>query len=91
MPKTNVDFWQKKIGRNKERDSDTQHALAAMGWHCITVWECQLKPTCRQQTLLSLEYTLNRIFLSDNSRGYAPLEEEMSFDRAAEDMNRGDK
>lgn len=33
-----------------------------MGWHCITVWECQLKPAIREQTLKSLEYTLNHIF-----------------------------
>ena len=30
-----------------------------MGWHCITVWECQLKPKAREQTLESLAYTLN--------------------------------
>lgn len=36
-----------------------------MGWHCITVWECQLKSALREQTLKSLEYTLNHIFLSD--------------------------
>lgn len=36
-----------------------------MGWHCITVWECQLKPALREQTLKSLEYTLNYIFLCD--------------------------
>lgn len=36
-----------------------------MGWHCITVWECQLKPKAREQTLESLAYTLNHIFLED--------------------------
>lgn len=36
-----------------------------MGWHCITVWECQLKPKVREQTLESLAYTLNHIFLED--------------------------
>jgi DNA mismatch endonuclease (patch repair protein) len=29
------------------------------------VWECQLKPKVREQTLTSLEYTLNHIFLQD--------------------------
>ena len=28
------------------------------GWHCITVWECQLKPKVCQQTLEALEYML---------------------------------
>ncbi len=36
-----------------------------MGSHCITIWECQLKPKIRIQTLESLAYTLNHIFLED--------------------------
>ena len=38
IPTTNHDFWVKKIRRNKERDKEEQKQLAAMGWHCITVW-----------------------------------------------------
>jgi len=48
-----------------------------MGWHCITVWECQLKPALREQTFKSLEYTLNHIYLEDRIiKSYAILEEE---------------
>ncbi len=65
LPKTNIDFWQKKIERNKERDKKEQCQLASMGWHCITIWECQLRPKIRMQTLESLAYTLNHIFLED--------------------------
>ena len=90
MPKTNVEFWEKKISRNKERDHATQLALADMGWHCITVWECQLKPAVRQQTLTALEYTLNRLFLADHAVGYAPLEEEQSIGMAAESEHMDD-
>lgn len=70
MPKSNTAFWQEKIARNKERDKRVQKELAQMGWHCITVWECELKPKVRELTLVSLEYTLNRIFLKDRSRFY---------------------
>ncbi len=70
MPKSNTAFWQEKIARNKERDKRVQKELAQMGWHCITVWECELKPKVRELTLASLEYTLNRIFLKDRSRSY---------------------
>ena len=42
IPKTNREFWVAKIRRNKERDREEQRKLAAMGWHCITVWECEL-------------------------------------------------
>jgi DNA mismatch endonuclease (patch repair protein) len=34
-----------------------------MGWHVITIWECQLKSKIQKQTLISLEFTLNSIFL----------------------------
>ncbi len=40
-----------------------QHELAAMGWHSITIWECELKPKVREKTLESLAFTLNKIFL----------------------------
>lgn len=65
LPETNVDFWRKKVERNKKRDIEEQRQLASMGWHCITIWECQLKPKIRRQTLESLAYTLNYIFLED--------------------------
>ena len=65
MPKTNTAFWENKIQRNKVRDKKVQQQLASMGWHCITIWECQLKKSMREQTLESLSYTLNRIYLKD--------------------------
>ena len=84
-PKTNMEFWVNKVRRNKERDSKVQRELAAMGWHSITIWECELKPNVREKTLESLAYTLNRIFLQDHSiRRYEIPEEEPMM--AAEDM-----
>ncbi len=79
MPKSRTDFWQAKIARNQARDKEEQHQLASMGWHCITVWECQLKPKVRAQTLQSLEYTLNHIYLEDHTvkRYELPEEERM--------------
>ncbi len=67
VPKSNTEFWKTKIARNRARDIEEQRRLASMGWHCITVWECQLKPAVREQTLESLAYTLNRIWLNDHS------------------------
>ena len=65
LPQTRTSYWQAKIDRNRERDRETDQQLAHMGWHVITVWECQLKPAARQQTLESLAFTLNHIYLSD--------------------------
>lgn len=67
IPKTNRAFWVEKIRRNQERDKTVQKKLAAMGWHSITIWECELKPGVRERTLQSLIYTLEGIFLQDHS------------------------
>lgn len=49
-----------------------------MGWHCITVWECQLKPKVRQQVLEALEYTLCHIYLEDRRvKPYETTEEDL--------------
>ena len=66
IPKTNREFWVAKIRRNKERDKEEQRRLAEMGWHCITVWECELKPSKREETLESIAFTLNHIWLQDH-------------------------
>ena len=77
----------RKILRNQERDIEQQHRLARLGWHCITVWECSLKPSVREQTLTSLAYTLNRIWLEDHAVqvSYPEAEETMSGLLAAEE------
>ena len=66
IPNTNREFWVAKIRRNQERDVEEQKRLAEMGWHCITIWECELKPSKRETTLKSLVYTLNKIWLDDH-------------------------
>ena len=79
IPKTNTEFWVRKVQRNKERDNEVQHQLALMGWHSITIWECELKASKRESTLESLSFTLNKIFLQDHSikRYEIPEEEPM--------------
>ena len=61
VPKSNTEFWQTKIERNRERDREDIQKLKEMGWHTVIVWECQLKPAAREASLKSLAYTLNRI------------------------------
>ena len=88
IPKTNREFWVAKIRRNKERDKKEQKKLAAMGWHCITIWECELKPSKREETLDSIAFTMNHIWLQDHgakTTPYPKLEEEnMQMPMAAE-------
>jgi len=96
IPKTNREFWVAKICRNKERDKEEQKKLAAMGWHCITVWECELTPKKREETLESIAFTLNHIWLQDRRRCqmddvrgemYSQLDDEdMPMPMAAEEL-----
>ena len=53
-PKTNIDYWSKKINGNVERDKKNQKMLIELGWHVITVWECELKSSSRAKALESL-------------------------------------
>ena len=88
IPKSNRDFWVTKIRRNKERDKEEQRTLASMGWHCITVWECELKPSKREETLDSIAFTLNHIWLQDHGAKTIPYpqleEEDLKMPMAAE-------
>ena len=79
IPKTNREFWIEKICRNKERDKEEQHKLSAMGWHCITIWECELKPKSRKRTLESLAFTLNHIWMKDHQVVVNPCTVEYEF------------
>ena len=80
LPKTNIEFWKNKIEQNRNRDMEERQKLVSMGWHCITVWECQLKSKVRQQTLDALEYMLYRINLEYRSvKPYEITEEEYSM------------
>lgn len=65
VPKTRTEFWLNKVNRNQERDIEVKKSLASMGWHSITIWECELKPNKKDATLKSLVYTLSKIFLQD--------------------------
>ena len=93
IPKTNREFWVAKIRRNKERDKEEQRKLAEMGWHCITIWECELKAVKREETLNSLAFTLNHIWLQDRrckmadgkNKRYYPQEDEEEQLMAAEE------
>ena len=85
---TNHKFWMAKIRRNKERDKEVQRKLAQMGWHCITVWECELTLSKREETIESIAFTLNHIYLQDHSiqKPYKTIEEENGMLMAAEEI-----
>lgn len=42
-PKTRAEFWQDKIGRNRENDKRAMTALLASGWRVAVIWECTIR------------------------------------------------
>lgn len=55
LPKSNIEFWQTKIKRNRQRDIETIEALKTKGWRVITIWECELRTVIqRSETLIQL-------------------------------------
>ena len=57
-----------------------------MGWHSLTVWECELKGDKREKTLKSLAFTLNHIFLENHKVRRYEVPEEDGYAMVAEDI-----
>ena len=58
VPKTRTEWWLDKINGNKMKDAENMALLNKKGWNVVTVWECELKPDKRKNTLGSLPVKL---------------------------------
>ena len=47
MPKSRMEFWQKKFDDNVQRDTIVKAELLKRGIKCLIVWECTIKKMCR--------------------------------------------
>lgn len=43
VPKSNVEYWEKKLSTNVERFEMQKKKLEALGWNVLVVWECETK------------------------------------------------
>lgn len=43
LPTSNVDYWVRKIDRNRKRDRRVRDALRQAGWRTAVIWECDLR------------------------------------------------
>ena len=43
LPKSNQKYWFQKIDRNRQRDAEQLTDLNNLGWHVLTIWECDLR------------------------------------------------
>jgi len=42
-PKSNLGYWLPKLRKNMARDKKNREKLRRLGWHSLTIWECQTK------------------------------------------------
>ncbi|MCL2359651.1 very short patch repair endonuclease [Candidatus Bathycorpusculum sp.] len=57
-PKTNVEYWDKKIATNKERDHKVNQELRRQNWTIIRLWEYDVKHDlcgCVEKVLAKLD------------------------------------
>lgn len=79
MPKTNAEFWKKKLSENVERDSKKQADLERLGWNVVTVWECETETSLQElgatlQNRISAPLTEaihhDLLMVAENQEGY---------------------
>ncbi|WP_081890520.1 very short patch repair endonuclease [Paenibacillus tyrfis] len=58
-PKSNTEYWLKKIEGNILRNQLNQQALKKMGWNVIIVWECELKRSAEDRCSNLIKQILN--------------------------------
>lgn len=43
VPTQRKEYWGPKLSRNLQRDAQHRTSLEAVGWHVVTVWECETR------------------------------------------------
>lgn len=54
LPSTRKEWWKQKIYNNINRDKEDINSLEKIGFRVLTVWECELKPSIINSTLIKL-------------------------------------
>lgn len=51
-PRSNLEYWNAKLDRNRLRDARSHELLQSLGWKPVVVWACQTRKTDTLQQLL---------------------------------------
>ncbi len=60
IPKTNTEFWLKKIAENRERDSGNLVRIRNLGWQVIVLWACETADTTKLIATLTTAMPLTK-------------------------------
>jgi DNA mismatch endonuclease (patch repair protein) len=61
LPKSNIEYWKKKIEGNRKRDKDITRTLKRLGWRVIRIWESALKNEITIANLIRAAITIQPI------------------------------
>lgn len=57
-PKTNSEYWSRKILNNIERDKVTYDKLNQLGWRVLIIWECEIKNKTSEKELNKITFDI---------------------------------
>ena len=67
MPKSRVEFWNKKFEANVKRDCTVKRELNDKGIKCLIVWECTIKKMKRDRDVCEKYLKVVEKFLEDDT------------------------
>lgn len=67
MPKSRVEFWQKKFEANVKRDYVVRMELQDKGVKCLIVWECTVKKLMKDRDLCEKYLKIVKGFFESNN------------------------
>ena len=53
VPKSNREYWEPKLQRNKMRDKKNIELLVANGWNALVIWECETRDEANLENRLT--------------------------------------
>ena len=82
MVQTRTEWWQAKFDRNVANDKRHARELRKLGWHVLTIWECELKKP--EKVLPRLERLLTTEATESTKVIPYPTQEDTEMPQAAE-------
>lgn len=55
-PKSNQEFWDKKITRNRERDKEINEYYLERGWYLKRIWEHEIRGNLERTAIETMEF-----------------------------------
>lgn len=77
-PKSNQEFWDKKIARNRERDKEVDEYYIDKGWNLKRIWEHEIRSDLEGTTDETMEF-INRVKTSSLSTSLQVAENQVNY------------